>query len=230
MVLTEFHSMFPGSIRWRVTPRGVECEGSGLAPVSAAARKRAREYLTRYRALYAAASQAYGVPVELLIACSLTESDPAKPETCFREEPGFVSDAETPDRVSAGFCQLLISTAREVVRDPGIDRQWLFNPGNSLRACAAYMKRQAAKTSYDPVYTACAYNAGGLYQNDNPNNRWRLRQYPIGSSKHADRFVEFFNAALELTEQGEMQELACRRYGELLGPSPVRTADAGSGG
>jgi hypothetical protein len=42
---------------------------------------------------------------------------------------------------------------------------------------------------------ACAYNAGGIYYNNRPANRWKMRQYPINSSEHehADRFVKWFN-------------------------------------
>jgi hypothetical protein len=28
---------------------------------------------------------------------------------------------------------------------------------------------------------------------DSANNRWRMRQFPIGTSHHADRFVQWFN-------------------------------------
>jgi hypothetical protein len=33
-------------------------------------------------------------------------------------------------------CQLLISTARFIMKDRSIDRAWLCDVGNSLRACA----------------------------------------------------------------------------------------------
>ena len=82
-----------------------------------------------------ASSVEYGVPVELLMACTLTEAAAKNPETCVREEPGYVSDDKTPARISAGMCQLLISSARSIMKDPNIDRAWLFNPANSLDAC-----------------------------------------------------------------------------------------------
>jgi hypothetical protein len=214
--LDQFHSIFPGGIRWRVTPDGVDCEGSGRVPVTDPVRKRASSYVKSYGDQYAAASKAYGVPIELLIACSLTEASPVDPEKCCREEPGFVSDASTPNRVSAGFCQLLISTAREVMKNPNIDRKWLFDVGNSLRACAALIKRQSAKTYFDPVCVACAYNAGGLYENQSAKNRWRLRQHPIGTSKHADRFVENFNAAVALVRAGALGDREFVPYASLL--------------
>ncbi|HUS07149.1 MAG TPA: transglycosylase SLT domain-containing protein [Bryobacteraceae bacterium] len=216
MSLAEFHRIFPDSIQWRVTPLGVEIENQGLVVVSSAVQKRAALYLQNYGAAYAAASAEFKVPIELLIACSLTEAAVVDPENCCRQEPGYISDEKSPDRVSAGFCQLLISTARDVMKDPKIDRKWLCSVSNSLRACAAYIKKQSGKTNFDPVCVACAYNSGGLYKNDNPKNRWRLRQYPIGTSHHADRFVENFNAALGVATGKAMDGIECVRYSSLL--------------
>ena len=62
--------------------------------------------------------------------------------------------------------QTLLSTAREVLKDPNLRLDDLLLPEVSIRAGAA------------------------------PNNRWRLRQYPLNTSHHVDRFVRFFNAAL----------------------------------
>jgi hypothetical protein len=51
-------------------------------------------------------------------------------------------------------------------------------------------------TGFDPPLVAAAYNAGGIYENRGAANRWRLRQYPLGTGAHVDRFIGFFNAAL----------------------------------
>lgn len=188
MNLNEYHSQFPGSVKWRITEAGVDIEGKGVESPSPAEDKRAQEYMAKYKLEYAKVSVELDIPVELLVACSLTESAAVNPETCFREESGYVSDAVTPRRISAGFCQLLISTAQSVMNNPAIDRKWLFSVSNSLRACATYMKQQSAKTGFDPILAACAYNSGGVYENTSPGNRWRLKQWPIGGSDHADRF------------------------------------------
>jgi hypothetical protein len=45
---------------------------------------------------------------------------------------------------------------------------------------------------------ACAYNAGGVYAQTGGANHWRMRQHPIGTPNHADRFVVFFNQAMRL--------------------------------
>lgn len=218
MKLTEFHSRFPGSVNWRVTPQGVDIQGAGFVPVSAAALARTKTYVDWYADYFRQAATETGVPVELLIACSLTESINDNPktrmhenETCVREEPGFISDEVTPHRISAGLCQLLISTARTAMKDKTIDRTWLLNPANSIRACAAFMRDQGKLTGFDPVYAACAYNSGGLYEQKGEGNRWKLRQFPIGTGNHANRFVEYFTAAMTLTGGPEWEQVSVRR-------------------
>lgn len=201
---SDWHQKYADSVRWRVTTAGIEIEPCALIEPTPAQRVRTDQYIRSYRPAFEAAAICYGVPIELLIACALTESSSDNPKTpvreneiCVREEPGFVSDEQTPHRVSAGLCQLLISTARATMKDRSIDRGWLLVPENSIRACASYIHDLEPKTEHDPIFTACAYNAGGLYRNSSPGNRWKLRQYPIGTSKHADRFAEYFAAAMQ---------------------------------
>ncbi len=64
---------------------------------------------------------------------------------------------------------------------------------NSIRAGTAYIAQQRGKTLFDPPKMACAYNAGSIIRNTGAENRWKMRQYPIGTSEHADRFVRWFN-------------------------------------
>ncbi len=136
-------------------------------------------------------AQAYGVPVELLVAtaCTETRGDPS----AVREEPGYTSDERTPDRVSPGMMQTLISTARNALGRDDIDRAWLLTAGNSIQAGCAYIAGQWRKSHFDPPKVACAYNAGGVYYNGSERNRWRMRQYPINSAEHADRYIKWFN-------------------------------------
>jgi soluble lytic murein transglycosylase-like protein len=114
-----------------------------------------------------------------------------------RKEKGCstVDPALTPSRISVGLMQTLLSTASSVLnRDVGVSE--LKNPLVSIEAGATYMWRQSRETHFDPPLAACAYNAGSLRFNGSPNNRWKLVQYPIGTSAHADRFIRFFNAAM----------------------------------
>ena len=150
------------------------------------------------------------MPIELIIATICTEST-GNPNAV-RSEPGFTSDADTPHRVSIGLMQTLISTARDTLSRDGvsastIDRAWLFTPRNSIRAGTAYIRKQFSTTGFDPPKVACAYNAGSLRPNDSEQNRWKMRQFPIGTSKHADRFIAWFND--------------CFRYFRGVGVTPV---------
>ena len=162
----------------QVTNQGVEVEGAGLVKYDNPMYARATALCGKHAQAFADSSVTYQVPAELLMACTLTESAAKNPEYSVREEPGYLSDDQTPARISAGICQLLISTARSIMKDPHIDRAWLFNPANSINACAAYIKfnRDSKGTDWDPIYAACAYNAGGLYENQGEANRWKLRQ------------------------------------------------------
>lgn len=140
-------------------------------------------------------AQAQGVPVELLLATACTESG-GRAEAV-REEPGYLDDQTTPHRVSPGLMQTLISTAREALSDPRIDRARLLQPETSLAAGAAYIRRQAISarvpTGFDPPLVAIAYNAGSLRPAQNP---WGLVQTRRADHFHADVFCGFFNDAL----------------------------------
>lgn len=92
--------------------------------------------------------------------------------------------------------QTLISTARSTLKDKSIDRNWLLVPDNSIKAGTCYIAEQTGKTGLDPPKVACAYNAGSIIRNTGPENRWKMKQYPIGSGEHCDRFVKWFNDAV----------------------------------
>jgi hypothetical protein len=213
MSLQEFHHAFEGGCQWRISAAGCEVRGfDGLPPANYVTGLTSA--LDVFAEPLAAASVEFSVPVELLAATMMTESN-ARPGAV-RKEPGYVNDNKTPHRISFGLCQLLISTAREAMANPNIDRVWLASPANNLRAAAAYMKRQKPRTGFDPPKVACAYNAGGCYEQKGVNNRWRMRQYPIGTSEHADRFVRWFNAAWVLSKTGKLGALPVYRYEDFL--------------
>ena len=188
--LAATHAKFEGSSTWAMTPAGIaidgaEPTGTGGEPATV------RRIWQGFGPALEAAGHEFGVPVELLIATIATESSGRADAT--RLEPGYQSDAATPHRVSIGLTQTLISTARDALRNPAVDRAFLLRPEGAIRAGAAYIARQKSLTGYDPPLVACAYNAGSLRHNPSPRNRWRMVQYPIGTSAHADRFVAFFN-------------------------------------
>jgi peptidoglycan hydrolase-like protein with peptidoglycan-binding domain len=180
-----------GNRRWHLTSEGIEIEGMGVVRTGGQPTTAGRVW-TQFRAALEKNAAAYGVPVELIVACICTESR-GNPNAC-REEPGFTSDAETPHRVSPGLMQTLISTAREATREPTLDRAALLDPETSIRAGTAYLKQQAMRqngTNFDPPLVGIAYNAGSLRRtNDNP---WGLIQTARPPEYHADVFVAFFN-------------------------------------
>jgi hypothetical protein len=209
------HAVFSGGLRWCLTPEGIEVEGRPLAPTGAMlAARRAFDWFGPH---FRAAAIETGVPIDRLVATACTESmgdtrraaTPAAAAAARREEPGFVSDEATPHRVSIGLMQTLISTARQVLplpaEDPAMTRitaATLLDPAQSILAGASYIAAQAGVTRLDPPVVACAYNAGGVYEQRGPANHWRMRQYTIGTPNHADRFVIFFNQALRLVADG----------------------------
>lgn len=199
--LAEFHG-FRNSVRWRLTPRGLQVEGKGIErtpgrPVTVT------NVWEDYADHVNSAAKKYGVPCHLIVATICTES--RGKADAIRLEPGFVSDAATPHQVSPGLMQTLISTARSALDRPGINRRWLLKPRNSIHAGTAYIAQQSASTKLDPPLVACAYNAGSLRHNNSPANRWKLVQFPIGTSEHCDRFVKFFNDAVHVLGRHEVE-------------------------
>jgi hypothetical protein len=189
--LCEFHG-FEDSVRWRLVAAGVEIEGTGVERTSGPPATARRVWESNAEAINRTA-RAQRVPCELIVATICTESGGRA--DAVRLEPGYVSDEKTPHKVSPGLMQTLISTAREALQ-LSLDRGWLLEPANSIQAGTAYIAQQAKLTRLDPPLVAAAYNAGRLKHQDGRENRWKLRQYPIGTGKHCDRFVRFFNDAV----------------------------------
>ena len=220
MSLKEWHA-FQDGVRWRLTPEGVEIDGTGVERT-----RGAPATVTRVWEAYAAeinrSARSYQVPCVLIVATICTES--GGDASAVRLEPGYRSDDETPNKVSPGLMQTLISTAREALQ-MSFDRQFLLVPGNSIAAGTAYIARQAKLTQLDPPLVAAAYNAGRLAYQAGERNRWKLRQYPIGTSAHCDRFVRFFNDAVHvLARHATAPSVALDALLGDFAPAPVRTA------
>ena len=187
--LTTPHAYRDGVV-WSLTREGLVI-GSDALEATKGDPETVRKIWRNFQTSLETWSAVFGVPVELIMATICTESggDPTE----VREEPGYISDEKTPNRVSPGLTHTLISTAREVLGNNDVNRAWLLVPDNAIRAGTGYIARNWKVTHFDPPKVACAYNAGGVYYNDKPQNRWRMRQYPIGTSAHADRFIKWFN-------------------------------------
>ncbi|MBL8671699.1 MAG: transglycosylase SLT domain-containing protein [Alphaproteobacteria bacterium] len=196
-LLTTFHG-YEDSARWCLTPDGLLIEGDTAPRGTGGPPRTVRRIWQAYGPAVSEAARTYDVPFELILATVATESR-GNPNA-ERTEPGFISYAQTPSRVSVGLMQTLISTARQALRDPGIGPEALRDPATAIRAGTAYIASQAGLTGGDPPKVACAYNAGGIYRQASQANRWRMRQYPIGTGAHADRFVAWLNDAFILFE------------------------------
>ncbi|HEX6747715.1 MAG TPA: transglycosylase SLT domain-containing protein [Longimicrobium sp.] len=191
--LRDWHG-FEDSVRWRLVPEGVEIEGSGVERSRGRPAMVARVWNAFGDAINQVA-QSTKVPCPLIVATICTESG-GNPDA-LRLEPGYVSDGATPGKVSIGLTQTLISTASETMR-MSITRDWLRQPRNAIDAGARYIARQARTTGFDPPLVAAAYNAGKLAHQTGVRNRWKLRQFPIGTAEHCDRFVRFYNDAVSV--------------------------------
>ncbi len=193
----------PGGQTWRLAPGGVIVGDDAKPRRTGGEPQTLMRIWAEFRAPIEKCAAAYGVPLELILATIATESGGRA--NAVREEPGFTSDEATPHRVSPGLMQTLISTARATLNDPSIDRAKLLDPETSIRAGTAYIRQQARITNFDPPLVACAYNAGSCYPQDGAENPWKLRQYPIGTGKHADRFIAWFGDALEVVRASPPQ-------------------------
>lgn len=193
--LTHWQS-FRDSVSWRMTADGIVTD---RGPV----RIRPREHYRlrsvprawrKYGGLIRAAARRYRVPAELFLTIIVNES--ALNPRAYKTYRGYVSDRKTPGRISVGLGQILIGTARFMLRDPSIDRAWLEKPANNIRMIGIYLNRQYRLTRFDPPKVAAAYNAGGLYRQNGRANRWKMRNYPVGRSVYIDLFVAVFDEAV----------------------------------
>jgi len=194
--IQEFHRKYGNNVKWKLSFDGLEVEGSGIerSRGNPDTVTRVWEDYSQYVNEYA---EKYKVPAELIIATICTES--GGDEDAIRRESEYTSDEETPTRISPGIMQTLISTARGSLEARGapeaseISRNWLLIARNSINAGTSYIADQKSQTKFDPVLVAAAYNAGGIYRQNGQSNRFKLRQFPIGTSEHCDRWIKWFN-------------------------------------
>jgi LysM repeat protein len=202
--LKKYHSAFPDGIKWRLVEDGVEILGSGVERTKGKPTTVTKIWENRNKEINKWANE-FQVPCELIIATIATES--GNNEKARREEPGFISDVKTPHRVSVGLMQTLLSTAASVLGKEKVTSKWLEKPSNSIQAGTGYIAQQGKKTILDPPKVACAYNAGGIYHNQGEKNRWKMRQYPLGTSHHCDRFIKWYNDAVYMLEKHDIKSL-----------------------
>lgn len=219
--LGQDHAAFPaeGAYNWRVDATGVRinaapARGSGGPPLTL------RNIWDQFGTAISTWSTRLSVPAELIVATIGTES--SGKATAIRFEPHYTSDEATPNQVSPGLMQTLISTARSVLANPTIDRDWLLVPEHSIQAGTAYILQQSRQTGFDPPMVAACYNAGRVALEESPRNLWRMLQYPVGTGDHCDRFVQWFNDCVQLfATQVQPPQVSFTR---MLGAQPVPQA------
>jgi hypothetical protein len=218
--LSEFHSRFPDSIHWKLTPSGLLIEGEAAPIGSGGPPTTMRRVWTNFGGPIQASARERNVPCEIILATIGAESS-GNPDAV-RHEPGYVSDDATPAKVSIGLMQTLVSTARAALNDPHLPADALRDPATSIRAGTAYIDQQARDTRFDPPVVACAYNAGSVRHNGGANNRWKMTQYPIGTSEHADRWVKWFNDCFLLfADAATRPDANTPSFNRLLNPAMV---------
>jgi peptidoglycan LD-endopeptidase CwlK len=204
--VSEWQSRFGGR-EWRVTEYGIVSRTPGEVgeerhrtdgqPLTVT------RYLTHWLEPILRISEEEGVPVPLILATLATENGPARivdgtpwvrPP---RKEPGYVSDRETPHLISVGPTHTLISTARWAMGEDRIDRGWLMDLENNLRAGFRALVKMGIRWKHDmdPILAAATYNSGGIYDASRPesrfHNRWHLRSW----GNHLDRVADWYGDA-----------------------------------
>jgi hypothetical protein len=118
---------------------------------------------------------------KLIYSCILTESSGKKDAT--RYEPHL-------DDYSYGLMQILYTTAKTLGFDG--EPEELLDPLTNIAWGSELIAKQQYKNLGDPVLTAAAYNAGGVYESG--SNQWRMRCYGSPNLCHIDKFIRNWNA------------------------------------
>lgn len=169
-----------GGARWRVTPDGVQVEGEAEVARSPGQPVTIRRIWSQYGTMIQGVCQQFSVPVEIVMMTIATESA-GRPKAKLVE----------PDkRMSLGLMQILVGTAAEVLGHE-ISAEALQDPLTNIQAGTAYIHSQKEKTWFDPILTAAAYNAGGLYEMrpGKDNNRFHLRS----TGDHLERAIRWYS-------------------------------------
>jgi hypothetical protein len=131
-----------------------------------------------------AAGALFGLPVAVIASVCLCESGRmanslSRDPVSIRFEPGYISDEDTPRKVSAGLMQTLLATGREMCGAAAaswapinaitgkprlLTRRDLYLPDVSILLGAAYLRHQARRyKTQDLLLLHAAYNCGGVY-------------------------------------------------------------------
>lgn len=190
-LLKENHKYTDKSVSWKISEHGISIDNN--PPQSSGGELiTVPEIWKNYSDLCVKYAKRYNVPVELIVATIAVES--AGNPNASRIEYKINDE-------SIGLMQTLVGTARGTLGLPGLTREQLFDPEMSINAGTAYIAQAIKTTRYDPPKVAAAYNAGSIYLDDAPENRWKMRCYPLHTGHHIDKFIGFFNDCMLLSQQ-----------------------------
>ena len=128
-------------------------------------------------------------------------------------------------RSAPGLTQTLdLDRARAI--QVSLDRDWLLAARERDRGRHRLHRQAGEGHVLDPPLVAAAYNAGGSSTRTATQNRWSLRQFPIGTGKHCDRFVRFFNDAVAVLDS-HPKAPACRIADRRSGDAPPKSRATG---
>jgi soluble lytic murein transglycosylase-like protein len=142
----------------------------------------------RFGALITAAATRHGVPAELILAAIVEESGGRAQAVA--TYPGYVSDAATPNKVSLGLGQMLLSSAQSLAPERRMSRAALFDPAIAIDLVARYFARAYRVTGFDPRLAATSYNVGSV-RVLGPGQRWAPP-----NPRYVARFVAVFEASV----------------------------------
>ena len=150
-----------GGLRWQLTPDGIVCENEVAPERTVGEPETVRRIWRDFGPIIQEVCARLGVPAEIVVTTIAVESR------------GIVKAAlvEPDGRTSIGLMQTLIGTASEALGRNVTGRE-LETPEISIEAGTRYIANNRAKTKFDPILVAAAYNSGGLNepraQDDNP--------------------------------------------------------------
>lgn len=167
-----------GGARWQVLPDGVLVEGDAGVARTVGEPVTVRRVWKEHGPILADVCTRLGVPVEVAVTVLCTESRGVTTATL-----------QEPDgRISSGLMQILTVTASEVLGRT-VNAQDLQDPRTNIEAGVGYIAEQKPKTWFDPVLTAAAYNAGGIYEpRPQDTNRFNLRC----TGDHLERAIRWY--------------------------------------
>ena len=176
-----------GGVRWRLTQAGILVEGETAPARTVGEPATVRRIWRDFGDIIKGVCAPLGVPAEVVVTTIAVESRGV-----------IAATLHEPDgRTSVGLMQTLTETASQVM-GRNITAADLEKPEISIEAGTRYIASQRAKTQYDPILVAAAYNAGGI---DPPrpgdDNPWKLRC----TGDHLTRTKLYYNDAVAVAKE-----------------------------